>query len=53
MTLARVTLGLTVAGLVLAGIAVLVGDRAVTWVAIGFLAAAFLLRRVLGWRGSP
>jgi hypothetical protein len=53
VTLHRVALAFTVSGLVLAGIAVLADRRPVTWVAIGFLAVAFVLRRVARRRGSP
>ena len=53
MTRERVALGFTVAGFVLAGIAVVAGQRLVTWVAIGFLAVAFVLRRVMRRGGSP
>jgi Flp pilus assembly protein TadB len=44
VTLDRVALAFTVAGLVLAGAAVLSGQRLVTWLAIGFVAIAVALR---------
>lgn len=44
MTRDRVALAFTVAGLVLAGAAVLSGQRLVTWVAIAFVAIAVALR---------
>ena len=53
MTLQRVALAFTVAGLVLAGVAVLSAERSVTWVAIAFVAVALVLRVVLRLRGSP
>jgi len=53
MTLDRLALGCTVGGLVLAAIAVVAAERTVTWVAIGFLVVAFVLRRVSRRRGSP
>ena len=44
MTLARLALAFTVAGLVLAGAAVVSRDRLVTWIAIGCASLAVLLR---------
>jgi len=53
MTLARLALGLTLAAFVLAGVAILARQGAVTWVAIGFAVAAMLLRWRLRRYGSP
>jgi len=53
VTLDRMALGFTVAGLLLAAVAVVAAQRTVTWVAIGFLVVAFVLRRVSRRRGSP
>jgi len=53
MTLARLALGLTLAAFVLAGVAILARQGAVTWVAIGFAVAAMLLRWWLRRHGSP
>jgi len=53
MTLARLALGLTVAAFVLAGVAILARQGAVTWVAVGFAVAAMLLRWRLRRNGSP
>jgi Flp pilus assembly protein TadB len=46
VTLDRIALAVTVAGLVLAGAAVLSGQRVVTWFAIAVVAIAVVLR----WR---
>jgi 4-amino-4-deoxy-L-arabinose transferase-like glycosyltransferase len=53
VTLERLALGLTVAAFVLAGVAILARQGVVTYVAIGFAAAAMLLRWRLRRRGSP
>ena len=53
MKLERLALGLTVAALVLAGVAILARQGAVTWVAVGYAVAAMLLRWWLRRHGSP
>ena len=45
-TLRRIKLGLAFVGLALAGIAVALDDRRITWMAIAFLAAAMAVRIV-------
>ena len=49
----RLALGLTVAAFVLAAIAILARQTAVTWVAVGFAAAAMLVRWWSRRHGSP
>ena len=53
MTLERLALGFTVAAFVLAGIAILARQSAVTYVAIGFAAVAMFLRWRVRRGGSP
>ncbi|MCU0621268.1 MAG: hypothetical protein MUC69_07190 [Gemmatimonadales bacterium] len=53
MTLSRLAVALTVAGVVLAGIAVLARVRWITWVAIVFVAAALAARWLDRRRGVP
>jgi Flp pilus assembly protein TadB len=54
VTLARLALAFTVAGLVLAGVAGVGQDRLVTWIAIACVSVAVLLRwLVRRAQGSP
>lgn len=51
MNVNRVRLGLSLAGMVVAVVAIMLNDRRVVWGAIALLAASLLLRLVGGRRG--
>lgn len=53
MNLTWVRLGLSLAGMVVAVIAIMLEDRRVVWGAIALLAASLLLRIVARRRGPP
>ncbi len=53
MNLTRVRLGLSLAGMVVAVVAIMLEDRRIVWGAIALLAASLLLRIAAGRRGPP
>lgn len=53
MSLARVRLGLSLAGMVVAVIAIMLEDQRIVWGAIALLAASLVLRLVARRRGPP
>lgn len=50
MNVNRVRLGLSLAGMVMAVLAIMLNDRRLVWGAIGLLAASLLLRLIAGRR---